>query len=455
MNRLLQRQIEKFLDNANAVPKEMGPLLTAISDAYDGFDVDRKLIERSLDISSAELTTINDKLRAEIRERQAAEAELRHTVSLLTATLESTADGILVVNAKKRIKGHNKKFAAMWQIPDSVLESGDDDQALACVVGQLEAPESFLAKVQELYDTPAAESFDLIHFRDGRVFERHLKPQFVDHAVVGRVWSFRDITRRVRADQEQVRLVAELENANRDLAHVNRELKDFAYIVSHDLKAPLRGIRALADWLSTDYSDALDSEGQEQLRLLVNRVDRMHDLIEGILQYSRVGRIKDEIVPVDLGELIPSVIDMLAPPEHITITVQENLPIIHAEHTKALQVFQNLLSNAIKYMDKPAGHIEIHCTDVDGVWEFSVSDNGPGIEQKHFQTIFQMFQTLSPRDGFESTGIGLTLVKKIVEIHGGTIWVESEPGKGSTFLFTLPHKQEEETNAQLQTRTAC
>lgn len=455
MNKLLQRQIEKSLGHPQTLPKDLEPLLTAISDAYDSFEADRKLIERSLDISSAELTTINDKLRAEIRERQAAEDELRQTVSLLTATLESTADGILVVDANGRIKGHNKRFAVMWQIPDSVLESGDDDQTLAFVLSQLEDPDGFLTKVRELYDTPAAESFDVVHFRDGRIFERHSNPQCIDNDIVGRVCSFRDITQRVRADHEQVRLVAELENANRDLANVNQELNDFAYIVSHDLKAPLRGIRALADWLSADYTDTLDSKGQEQLRLLVNRVDQMHDLIEGILQYSRIGRIKDEIVPIDLCELIPNIIDILAPPEHITITVQENLPIVHAEHTKALQVFQNLLSNAIKYMDKPAGHIEIHCTEVDGVWEFSVSDNGPGIEEKHFQTIFQMFQTLSPRDGIESTGIGLALVKKIVEIHGGTIRVESEPGKGSTFLFTLPHKQKEETHAQLQTRTAC
>ena len=455
MNRLLQRQIEKFLGNAEAIPQELGPLLTAISDAYDNFDVNRKLIERSLDISSAELTTINDRLRAEIRERQAAEDELRRTVSLLTATLESTTDGILVVDGKGRTKNYNKRFSVMWQIPDAVLESQDDDWTLASVPGQLEDPEAFLAKVRELYDTPRAESFDVIRFRDGRVFERYSKPQRIDNDIMGRVWSFRDVTHRVQADQEQLRLVAELENANRDLANVNQELNDFAYVVSHDLKAPLRGIRALADWISTDYTDTLDSEGQEQLRLLVNRVDRMHNLIEGILQYSRIGRIRDEIIPIDLRTLLPNVIDLLVPPAHITIAVQEDLPVINAEPTKLLQVFQNLLSNAIKYMDKTEGHIAVNGTEFDASWRFSVSDNGPGIEEKHFQTIFQMFRTLSPRDGFESTGVGLTIVKKIVEMHGGTIWVESEPGQGTTFLFTIPKMSKERTDAQLQTSTAC
>jgi signal transduction histidine kinase len=455
MNKLLQRQIEKFLGKPQTLPQGLEPLLTAISKAYDGFEADQTLIERSLDISSAELTTINDKLRDEIRDRQTAENELRHTVSLLTATLESTADGILVVDEKGTIKDYNKRFAAMWQIPDTVTESHDDDRTLASVLGQLNDPNGFLAKVRELYDTPTNESFDVIHFRDGRACERYSKPQLIDNEIVGRVWSFRDITQRVRADQEQVRLVAELENSNRDLANVNQELNDFAYVVSHDLKAPLRGIRALADWISTDYADKLDSEGQEQLRLLTNRVDRMHDLIEGILQYSRIGRIRDEIVPIDLRTLLPNIIDMLAPPEHITIAVQEELPIIHGEHTKTLQVFQNLLSNAIKYMDKTEGHIAVHCTEADEFWRFSITDNGPGIEEKHFQTIFQMFRMLSPRDGFESTGVGLTIVKKIVEIHGGTVWVESKPGQGSTFLFTMPKMQKEKTNAQLQTSPAC
>ncbi len=455
MNKLLQRQIEKSLGKTQTLPQGLEPLLTAISEAYDGFEADQSLIERSLDISSAELTTINDKLRDEIQERQAVEDKLRQTVSMLTATLESTADGILVVDAEQRIKGYNQRFAAMWQISDSVLKSHDDDRALASVLSQLEDPNGFLAKVQELYDTQTEESFDVIHFRDGRVCERYSKPQLIDNKTVGRVWSFRDITQRVRADQEQVRLVAELENTNRDLANVNQELNDFAYVVSHDLKAPLRGIRALADWISTDYADKLDSDGQEQLRLLTNRVDRMHDLIEGILQYSRIGRIRDEIVPIDLRTLLPNIIDTLAPPEHITIALQEDLPIIHAEHTKTLQVFQNLLSNAIKYMDKTKGHIAVHCTETDEFWRFSVTDNGPGIEEEHFQTIFQMFRMLSPRDGLESTGVGLTIVKKIVEIHGGTVWVESEPGQGSTFLFTMPKMQKGKTDAQLQTSTAC
>jgi PAS domain S-box-containing protein len=258
----------------------------------------------------------------------------------------------------------------------------------------------------------------------------------------------RDITERRRAEQVQSELLKRLEDTN-------RELQDFAYIVSHDLKAPLRGIKTLADWLATDYEDKLDDEGKSHLGLLKGRVDHMRDLIDGILQYSRVGRVMDEIAPVDLAKLIPSIVDALAPPANITVTVADNLPVIEAERTKAVQVFQNLLSNAIKYMDKPEGHIAIECVETDGYWKFSVTDDGPGIDEKHFAKIFQMFQTLSPRDEYESTGVGLALVKKIVEMHGGSIWVESEPGIGSTFLFTWPTTLKGHTDAKLQTHTAC
>ena len=244
----------------------------------------------------------------------------------------------------------------------------------------------------------------------------------------------RDVTKRKQAEQRQAQLLEQVES-------VNQELKDFAYIVSHDLKAPLRGIKTLTKWMSTDYADKLDENGREQLDLLLNRVQRMHNLIDGVLQYSRVGRIKEELVQVNLNELVPAVIDMLAPPENITITVENELPTIECEQTRIMQVFQNLLSNAVKYMDKPKGQIKIGCVEEDGFWKFSVADNGPGIEEKHFEKIFKIFQTLTPRDEFESTGVGLTVIKKIVELYDGKIWVESKPGEGSTFFFTLP-KQE-------------
>jgi len=365
-----------------------------------------------------------------ITERKNAEEGLKESLSLLEATLESTADGILVVDTRGNIKSFNRQFTDMWRIPESVLETKEDDKALSFVLGQLKAPAVFIAKVRELYSQPENESFDILEFKDGRVIERYSKPQVVSGQIVGRVWSFRDITEKHHAQQKQERLL-------RRVADINEELTHFAYVVSHDLKAPLRGIKLLAEWLYTDYGDQLGDDARENLDLLQSRVDRMHNLIEGVLQYSRVGRIKEDVVEVDLNEALGNIIDVIAPPEHVEIAIEGALPTITCEETRINQVLQNLLTNAVNYMDKPAGKIVVACQDDGDVWTFSVRDNGPGIEEKYFERIFKIFQTLTPRDEYESTGVGLTLVKKIVELYGGKIWVESEVGQGSTFRFTF------------------
>lgn len=240
-----------------------------------------------------------------------------------------------------------------------------------------------------------------------------------------------DISLRKRLEAEQKRMIHELES-------VNEELKNFAYVVSHDLKAPLRAIGSLADWIAADQQERLDADGQEHLRLLIQRVRRLDALIDGVLRYSRIGRLHETAVAIDLNQLAHEVIDSLAPPPHIIITVAAGLPTIRAEKTGMQQVLQNLISNAVRYLDKPQGSIKIDCAEQGDDWRVSVSDNGPGIPARHFERIFQLFQTLNPRDRVESTGVGLSIVKKIVEQYGGQVWVESEVGLGSTFYFTVP-----------------
>ena len=242
-------------------------------------------------------------------------------------------------------------------------------------------------------------------------------------------------------------LLAKTENSE-------RELREFVYIVSHDLKAPLRGIKSLVECISADYADKLDENGKEQLKMLTKRVERMHNLIEGVLQYSRVAQTSEQPAQVNLNELLPKVIDMVAPPPNISITAVGELPTVEFGPARIAQVFANLLSNAVKYMDKPQGNIKIACTQENQFWKFSVQDNGPGIDEKHFERIFRMFQTLNSRDELESTGAGLTVTKKIVEMHGGKIWVQSTPGEGSTFYFTVPIRQKELTNAKAQANIA-
>jgi signal transduction histidine kinase/methyl-accepting chemotaxis protein len=224
----------------------------------------------------------------------------------------------------------------------------------------------------------------------------------------------------------------------RELRRSNKELQDFAYVTAHDLKAPLRGIGTLTDWITSDYADKLDTQGQEQLHLLKGRVSRMSELIDSILHYSEIGRTAKCLERVDLRVLVPEVIAQVAPPPTIRVTIEDTLPVVISERVRLIQVFQNLISNAVKYMDKPQGIIRIGCFEQEQYWTFSVADNGPGIDQKYFGKIFEMFQTLARRDELESTGIGLAVVKKIVELHGGTVWVESTVGEGTTFFFTLP-----------------
>lgn len=268
--------------------------------------------------------------------------------------------------------------------------------------------------------------------KDGTVFPMDIavgEMRWEEHNVFTAI--VRDISERKLAEEQKARLMCELESTH-------EELKNFAYVVSHDLKAPLRAISALADWLSHDYSDKFEEEGKEHMRLLVKRVYRMDNLINGILQYSRVGKVKEQIVTVDLDQLVREVIDLLSPPANIVISIENTLPTVMVEPTRIEQVFQNLLSNAIKFMDKPHGEIRIACNSEDKQWEFMIADNGLGIELRHFERIFQLFQTLVPRDSVECTGVGLSLVKKIVEMYGGKIWLESKVGEGSKFFFTLP-----------------
>jgi PAS domain S-box-containing protein len=234
---------------------------------------------------------------------------------------------------------------------------------------------------------------------------------------------------------------ANLEKINADYVAINNELKEFAYIVSHDLKAPLRAISQLTHWISEDYSASFDAEGKMQMDLILQRVKRMDNLIDGILRYSRLGRTREKTEPLDLNILVQEVIENLAPPSTVKVTIDNKLPVVRRDSVRLGQVFQNLISNAIKFMDKSHGIVRIGSVDEESYWKFKVSDNGPGIEKKYHDKVFQIFQTLAPRDEHENTGIGLALVKKIISIYGGSVWVESEAGQGSTFFFTLPKKE--------------
>ncbi len=254
-----------------------------------------------------------------------------------------------------------------------------------------------------------------------------------------------DITERKAAREELLRRADELANTNLMLARTtallerrNSELDQFAYVTSHDLKAPLRAISNLADWIGEDLAGQIPEENQRQLTLLKSRVQRMEALINGLLEYARIGRRERQIAEVDVAQLLHSVIDSLAPPPGFQVQVANAMPTIHTHRTALGQVFANLISNAIKHHHQGQGRVTIHCRPQVDVLEFCVSDDGPGIASQYHEKIFTIFQTLKARDDFESTGVGLSVVKKIVESENGRVWLESAVGEGSRFYFTWP-----------------
>lgn len=233
-------------------------------------------------------------------------------------------------------------------------------------------------------------------------------------------------------------MLAKVQRRQEELERSNRDLDQFAYVASHDLKAPLRAIATLAGWIEEDLRDQLTGDSKEQMKLLRSRVARMDALIEGVLHYSRVGRMESEGEEVDVGELLKEVVELQAPPPGFTIAVDSDMPTLTTKRLRLGQVFSNLINNAIKYHHRSTGRIDVRARRRGDFYEFTVEDDGPGIAPEHHDRVFVMFQTLQPRDQLESTGLGLALVKKLIEEEGGKITLESEAGRGARFRFTWP-----------------
>lgn len=377
------------------------------------------------------VTVIND-----ITERKQAELALRTSEANYRALFEGASDGIFItdeqgyyvdVNASAcRMSGYDRDELLGKHLRDLTPPADwprlEDDRAVSAPGGTQISEWALLRKD----GTPLPIEVSAKQLPDGR-------------------WQafVRDSTERKRIEAALRELNATLEQqvAERtaELARSNRELDQFAYVASHDLRSPLRAIDHLASWISEDATHLLPEPSQEHLAKLRGRIKRMDTLLNDLLAYSRAGRHHHPIELVEAKVLVDNVIDLLAPPQGFVVTVDEPLPALMTERVPLETVFRNLLSNAIKHHHHPdEGRVTISAQDQGHFVEFSVADNGLGIDAAFHERVFEIFQTLHPRDQVEGSGVGLSLVRRLVESHGGRVWVESSRGRGATFRFTWP-----------------
>ncbi|HYO12645.1 MAG TPA: ATP-binding protein [Thermoanaerobaculia bacterium] len=532
---LLARQIRRCFGNDDAVPSgDWRAFLDAVNQAYHQSDIDRALLERSMDLSSQELIQANSEMRAlfqaipdlffrfaadgtildcktgrtqdlllpvaelvgrkiqnipvrevgasfaaaigevqatgstvrleyglvregrrqlyearllplrsqqmiaiirnitELKETEEAlrrsECDFRNSLSLLQATLDSTADGILVVDRAGNISVCNRRFAEMWRIPDALLQSGDDDRVIASVLDQLANPEAFLAKVRELYSHPEAESQDVLEFLDGRVFERYSRPQRIGGECVGRVWSFRDVTERRRAEEERARF------------QVMGALGHLVGSLAHEVRNPLFAISATLEAVMMELEDPRYEPLRRLLDCLREPTARLSELMSELLEYGKP--LSQNLAEGSLHDVVrQAVADCggLAAERKVEIEVRlgETEPRVGMIRHRLLMALDNLIQNAIQHT--PSGKVVLvevgEVEAEDGAWvRFSLKDSGSGFNMQDLPRIFEPFFTRR-RGG---TGLGLSIVQRIAEEHRARLVAGNRPEGGAVVTLDIP-----------------
>jgi two-component system, sensor histidine kinase and response regulator len=374
----------------------------------------------------------------DITSRVKASYELDNSVSLLKATLESTEDGLLVVDSSGKIVQYNKKFADLWKIPEEVLAEGKDAEALGYVKSQLINPEYFLENVSALYSRVDEISFDLLEFVDGRFYERYSRPHVINSKSVGRVWSFRDITARKKAETD---LIAAKEKAEES----DRLKTAFLHNVSHEIRTPMNAIIGFSTLLNEP--DTTEEERHQYIDIIFQSGNQLLSIINDIVDIANVesGQAKIHLTEFNLNAKLNGLKEQYiihGKQKSVVINLVTDLPdnesTILTDATKLIQILSNLINNAIKFTKN--GAIVFGYVYKNEFLEFFVRDTGIGISPEHqykiFDRFFQVDSTISRQ--YSGTGLGLSICKGYVELLGGEIRVESEPGKGTKFTFTIP-----------------
>ena len=365
----------------------------------------------------------------DITERKLAEIELKKNEEKYRLLIETMHEGLLYVDNDDNVQFANDKFLEMTGYSADEIKGKQHlsllfDEPTRDII--LDKSKLRLKGISDNYE------IQIIRKNGDKVWVLvNGSPLYnSNNEVIGLIATFIDINERKIAENKMIAK--------------NKELDEFAYIVSHDLKAPLRAINNLSEWIEDDLGDNLPPDTKQNVELMRGRVRRMEMLINGILEYSRIGRNKTRVERIEIKDFLKDVVDLLSPPNTFTIDIQAKVQPFYAEKIKLQQVFSNLVGNAVKHHDSAEGRITIHAKETGDFCEFIVEDNGPGIEPQYHEKVFAIFQTLKPKDTVESTGIGLTIVKKIIEENGGAIRLESEFGKGSKFIFTWEKKKPDE-----------
>src|SRR5450432_2209006 len=343
MHRLLERQLRGFIKPDAPIPPELQKFLESVSTAYEQADSDRALVERSMEIASEELNERNQRL-------EAINAEVTTTENRLRATLESTADGILVVDDKYKVTNWNAKFLEMWGIPQALADMQSDEKLLAFALSQLKDPNAFVAKVKELYGNPEACSLDILELSDGRIFERYSQPQRLGSAYAGRVWSFRDITERRRAAEA-------LERSKEAAEAASRAKSAFLANMSHEIRTPMTAILGFSDLLSDPNASAADR--QDWINTIRRNGRHLVSIVNDILDISKIeaGQMKIEQISCSLPQLIDEFMEIMqerAAAKKLTLSVEKfaGVPnILFTDPTRLRQILINLGNNAIKFTE--------------------------------------------------------------------------------------------------------
>ncbi len=368
----------------------------------------------------------------EVTQRKMVEIERKYEKEKLSKIIDGALDAVVSIDAQGRIVDWNNQAVKIFGYKKKEVKH----KPLINTIIPNSYKKAHLAGMENFFKTGTSSVLNKRVEIDaqnkwGTVFPIELTIIPIE-TEIGLLFSsfIRDISDRKRLEKEQIKLINEAEQ-------LNQELRDFAYLVSHDLKAPLRGIGSIVDWITDDYEELYDEKGKELLQLLKDRLKRMYNLIDDILNYSRIGRLESSNEIIKPYEVITDVIETLEIPPNCQINIQPNMPRVFYDYTRLYQVFQNLISNALKFNDKDRAIIDIHCFEVDEFIRFEVKDNGIGIAPKYHDKVFQIFQTLGERNREDDTGIGLSIVKRIIELGGGTVTLTSKLGTGCTFAFTI------------------